>query len=446
MSSRFTANIVYRSNIHSKLFARYTSTPLGHLLFSTTKLQKPALNSDALSHPMANHNKSVGLWLLTCSGLVFGMVVVGGLTRMTKSGLSMTDWKFQGGLPPLTQSEWQAEFLKYQQFPEFQRVNQHISLTAFKRIYRWEYAHRMYGRLLGCAFTLPLLYYALRRRLNPALYSRLGLLLALGGGQGLVGWWMVRSGLHAEGNATHNDLPRVSPYRLATHLGFAFVLYALLMYNGLSVFSQRAAAQHLLRQSGCAAEARMGGADQLQMYRVAVRGMATLALSTALMGGFVAGNEAGLVYNEWPRMGLGLVPSDLVNPYIESPWRNLFENSTTVQFAHRNLAYATVLGSVALLAYTRRLSVAGRVGGHVVVAAGALMGVTLMQATLGVVTLVHYVPIALASLHQAGSMTVLGMSVWLMFLSRRRGYCASRKLMDQVRRSGKPAFLQSMCI
>jgi len=310
----------------------------------------------------------------------------------------------------------------------------------FKRIYAWEYGHRMYGRLIGCAFTLPLIYYALRRRLNPAMYGRLALLLGLGGSQGLIGWWMVRSGLSESGNATYNDLPRVSPYRLATHLGFAFALYSLLLYNGLAVFAQRSSARSLL--SAC--EAQCQGVHSA--YRAAVLSLFGVTFSTAMMGAFVAGNEAGLVYNEWPRMGLGFVPSDLVNPYIDAKWRNAFENSSAVQFLHRSLAYATVLGSVALWLCTLRLARTGAVSQSVRSVSGALMGVSLMQSTLGVLTLVNYVPISLASLHQAGSMTVLGMSVWLLFLARKGGYGASGTLMQQVKRAGKPAFMQTMCI
>eukprot|EP01084_Bolivina_argentea_P231512 390406_1 len=204
-------NIIYRSNLHNRLVGRYNAHRYTNVFFTTSvKSVKNQTMHDTALLMEPNHNKSVGIWLLTCSGLVFGMVVIGGLTRLTKSGLSMTDWKFHGGFPPLTQEKWENEFAKYQQFPEFKRINQDMTLSEFKKIYFWEYSHRMYGRFIGLAFTLPLIYYAGRGYISPQLYKRLGVLFVLGASQGLVGWWMVKSGLKEEGNRTYNDLPRVS--------------------------------------------------------------------------------------------------------------------------------------------------------------------------------------------------------------------------------------------
>ena len=244
---------------------------------------------------------------------------------------------------------------------------------------------------------------------------------------------MVKSGLKEGGNNTYNDLPRVSPYRLATHLGFAFVLYIGLLYNGMYVYSQRAAVKSLVSNLE-----RHGVPNA---YRMSVYAMGLTALSTAMMGAFVAGNEAGLVYGEWPKMGTGYIPSDLINPYIEQKWRNLFENSTMVQFVHRNLAYCTVIGSVLLFVYTKRLDRMGMITKNVLYASGSLMGLSLMQSTLGILTLINQIPISLASLHQTGSLTVLGCAVWLLFLSRRSGYGASVKLREQLMAKGKPSFL-----
>lgn len=247
---------------------------------------------------------------------------------------------------------------------------------------------------------------------------------------------MVRSGLNEEGNQTYNDLPRVSPYRLATHLTMAFILYSGLLYNGMLVWSRRGAVTSMLNKLSIeTAEGAPRG------YRLCAGAMAATAASTAIMGAFVAGNEAGLVYNEWPRMGLGFIPSDLRNPYLEPKWRNWFENSTAIQFIHRNLAYCTVAGSIALFVYTRRLCTAQRLTQNLLFASGTLMAAGLMQSTLGILTLIHYIPIPLASMHQAGSMTVLGAAIWLLFLSRRSGYAASSKLMNQLIRNGKPSFL-----
>lgn len=248
---------------------------------------------------------------------------------------------------------------------------------------------------------------------------------------------MVRSGLKQEGNETYNDLPRVSPYRLATHLGFAFVLYIGLMYNGMYVYSQRNMIKSLLSELEI-----IGGAQGVSNgYRMSVYGMSILTLATALMGAFVAGNEAGLVYNEWPKMGLGYIPSDIINPYIKPKWRNIFENSTMIQFIHRNLAYITVASSIGLFIYTKRMDKLGLITKNVLYASGSLMSLSLLQSTLGILTLINYIPISLASMHQAGSLTVLGCAVWLSFLCRRNGYGASQKLMSQIMKNGKPSFL-----
>ena len=311
-----------------------------------------------------------------------------------------------------------------------------MTLKEFKTIYWWEYSHRMYGRFIGLAFTVPLIYYSIKRYISPQLYKRLGVLFGLGASQGFIGWWMVRSGLKEEGNETYNDLPRVSPYRLATHLGFAFVLYVGLMYNGMYIYSQRNMIKSLL--SKLEINSFHGVSNG---YRMSVYGMSFLTLITALMGAFVAGNEAGLVYNEWPKMGLGYIPSDLVNPYIEPKWRNIFENSTMIQFIHRNLAYCTVISSVGLFLYTKRLDKLGLITKNVLYASGSLMSLSLLQSTLGILTLINYIPISLASMHQAGSLTVLGCAVWLLFLSRKNGYGASKKLMSQITNNGKPSFL-----
>ena len=247
---------------------------------------------------------------------------------------------------------------------------------------------------------------------------------------------MVRSGLKEEGNQTYNNLPRVSPYRLATHLGFAFVLYIGLIYNGMYIYSQRNMVKSVLSELDI-----IGSQGVAKGYRMSVYGMGLLTLATALMGAFVAGNEAGLVYNEWPKMGLGYIPSDIINPYIEPKWRNIFENSTMIQFIHRNLAYLTVVSSVGLFIYTKRLDRLGMVTKNVLYASGSLMSLSLLQSTLGILTLINYIPISLASMHQAGSLTVLGCAVWLLFLSRKNGYGASKKLMSQIMRNGKPSFL-----
>ena len=347
---------------------------------------------------------AVGYWLLGCGGLVAGMVSVGGLTRLTRSGLSMTDWKIQGGLPPMTADEWQREFERYKRFPEWQQ-RQSMTVEDFKFIYFWEYGHRMLGRVVGVAFGVPLAYFWSRGRLTPWLKPRLLGLLGLGGTQGLVGWWMVRSGLDTAllPERQRQDV-RVSPYRLATHLSLAFTSYTGLVWCGLEVLKPAAAIQ----------VGALGRAHAARLAPLAI-GAAALTFTTALSGAFVAGNDAGCAYNTWPYMiddrDIGgdatFAPPwrDLVE--LEPKWRNLFENTAATQFDHRSLAYATsaavaTLGAAALAggpvralpAHARYFLGAGAV---------ALVG----QVSLGVATLLCYVPVPLAAAHQAGSLVLL---------------------------------------
>ncbi|ETO27953.1 cytochrome c oxidase assembly protein cox15 [Reticulomyxa filosa] len=208
---------------------------------------------------------------------------------------SQTDWSFQGGLPPLNEEDWKQEFEKYKQFPEFKRNpnREDFSLRDFKKIYLFEYTHRMYGRFIGLAFSVPLVYFVATGRigLSSPLMRNLGLLFALGGTQGLIGWWMVKSGLKDEGNQTWNNLPKVSPYRLATHLGMAFTIFVLLLYNGLHVYASRKQVTNIINELGVA---RVNVPDS---FRYSLYGMLGFAFSTAMMGAFVAGNEANVTFN-----------------------------------------------------------------------------------------------------------------------------------------------------
>lgn len=369
-------------------------------------------------------------------------------------------------MPPLTQSEWEFEFDKYKQYPEFQRSQFHstFTLSDFQKIYFWEYSHRMYGRLIGFAFTLPLGYYIYKGYINRSMYSRLFGLFALGASQGLIGWWMVRSGLFETGNNTYNNLPKVSPYRLSTHLTFAFLIYGLLLWNGMGIYAKRNSllqkivefnSKQLKQHSGSSNKSgniNINIGNELELidlhsnniplgFRNSIKSMGLITFMTVIMGAFVAGNEAGLVYNEWPKMGLGLIPTDLINEFIEPKWKNLFENSSAVQFVHRNLAYATVLGFVALHLYSMRLVNLNKMTPYLRYATGIVAGASLAQATLGVFTLINYVPVYLASLHQMGSLTVLTGAIWLMFLTRRQSLCHSQRLMKQLIKNGKPKFL-----
>ncbi|KAJ8599588.1 hypothetical protein CTAYLR_004702 [Chrysophaeum taylorii] len=325
-------------------------------------------------------DKPVGYWLLGCGGLVAGMVSVGGLTRLTRSGLSMTDWKLQGSLPPATKEDWEAEFERYKQFPEWEQ-RKSMSLDEFKTIYWWEYGHRMFGRVVGVAFCAPLVYFGMQGRLR-GLEPRLAALLGLGATQGLVGWWMVRSGLDESARASPREI-RVSPYRLATHLGLAFSTYSLLVWTSLDVLSPARPT-----------------AIPTALKPLAVAS-ATLVFATALSGAFVAGNDAGRAFNTFPKMDGHWVPPDLLA--LSPVYRNFGENAATVQFDHRLLALASTcaVGALALAPKPASLPPA------FTLASTAAGGLLLAQVSLGVATLLLYVPVPLAATHQLGSLALL---------------------------------------
>lgn len=333
--------------------------------------------------------KILAAWLLVGCALVASIVVLGGVTRLTGSGLSMVAWEpVSGAVPPLSAEAWGEEFARYQDSPQYRSVNQGMSLVEFKRIFWFEYAHRLLGRVIGLVFLLPFLYFLARRMIPPALIPRLLLMLALGGAQGLLGWWMVKSGLV--------DIPRVSAYRLTAHLVLAVTVYALMLWTALS----------LLRAPG--------GSDppaRLGRWSGAVLG---LAGATLISGGFVAGLRAGLIYNTFPKMGERWVPAELLD--LSPWWRNPFENMVTAQFDHRVLAVSLLLGVATLwwACSTARVEGPARVWAH------ASLAAVLLQLGLGVVTLLRFVPISLAALHQANALVVVTALLGLTFELRRR--------------------------
>ncbi len=363
-------------------------------------LQTPIRSlSSAPAAPSTDSTKPLAYWLFGVSALVAGMVTVGGVTRLTRSGLSMTDWKLQGSLPPMTPEEWEVEFARYKTFPEWQQ-RKSMTVEEFKYIYFWEYGHRMFGRLIGLAFVVPGVYFAARGKIPKQFYPRMGLLFGLGGGQGLIGWWMVKSGL--EMDPQQKKEIRVSPYRLATHLGMAFTTYTALIWTAMDFYNPANKAKEVATKLS---------QEVLQVARksrkFALHNVALVAL-TVMSGAFVAGNDAGNAYNTWPKMGDDWIPSEITEmvPF----WKNLFENTATVQFDHRMLAYST-LSAIALMywkaktalngAYWANLPKWSRIGYRAV----GLMGVA--QVGLGISTLLMYVPIPLAAAHQFGSLTLL---------------------------------------
>ena len=332
------------------------------------------MNQPYSAPPLHSYDRALVWWLYGMAGLVAIMVVIGGITRLTGSGLSMVEWRpLIGILPPLTEAEWLRVFTLYQSSPEYQQVNMDMDLAGFKVIFFWEYVHRVWGRLLGLAFGLPLLFFWLKRRIPRGYGLPLLCLLALGGFQGVIGWWMVTSGL------VNN--PAVSQYRLATHLSMALIILVLLLWTALNLRFGRSK-----RPSGHAA---------VTLLLVAL---------TIIAGAFVAGMDAGLLYNEYPMMGGGLVPIE----YGENGLSDPFDNPASAQFHHRWIAVLAVLAVAGLWVSGLRKGLRGLV--HIMAA------VVSSQFLLGLTTLLLGVPVWAGALHQAGA--VLLLSVVLVVVHR----------------------------
>lgn len=322
-------------------------------------------------------------WLFLVAAMVLAMAVIGAVTRLTESGLSITEWRpVAGAVPPLSVDDWQGEFTRYQATPEYQKKNLGMTLDEFKRIYFWEWVHRFWGRLIGLAFALPLLVFWLRGWLGARTTWWCFVLLALGGAQGFVGWFMVQSGLI--------DRPSVSHYRLALHLGCAALLYAGLIALAIHVRG---------RAMGKRVEGPPAG-PWLRAHGV----LALLTLATTIVwGAFVAGLDAGLIYNEFPTMGTGrLMPVEMW--HMTPAWINLFENHAAVQFTHRCLAAATVLAVLSLSAHALLVDQRGWIF-------PVLAVLVLCQAGLGIATLLTGVHLHVAVMHQAMGFVLLGAMV-----------------------------------
>lgn len=317
--------------------------------------------------------RAIAAWLLAVAGLVFVMVVVGGITRLTESGLSIVRWEpVSGVLPPIGDAAWEAEFAAYKSSPQYRLVNEGMSLADFKSIYFWEYVHRLLGRIIGLAFALPLLWFAARRAIPRGYGWKLVALLALGGLQGAIGWWMVASGLV--------DRPDVSHIRLAVHLLAALAIFGALLWVALDLL--RLAAEPEARPA--------------RMPTAAIW-MLSLLFLQFLFGAYVAGLDAGYAYSSWPRMGDEWFPADA--PMLE-PWlRNFADNPIMVQFVHRWLAFA-VAAAVLVVARNAWLRGYGE-------AAATLAGAVLLQILLGILTLLTGVELWIAAAHQAAAVLLL---------------------------------------
>ncbi len=333
------------------------------------------------------HARAIRLWLYAVAALVVAMVLVGGATRLTKSGLSITEWKpVMGVLPPLGEAQWQAAFDKYQAIPQYHALNAGMNLAAFKTIYWWEWTHRLLGRLIGAAFLLPFLWFLWRGLVAPALRPRLWFIFGLGALQGAVGWWMVASGLAGR--------VEVSQYRLATHLILACAIYVALLWTARQLGEQSASAF----PAPLAREGRVGARIRLSAVVLLV-----LVLAQIYLGALVAGLRAGYVYNTWPLIDSALVPDSARLFFVTPAWRNFFENTLTVQFDHRMLAYVIFAGAL-----LHALDVARTVkAAPVRTGAFMLLGAVTLQIVLGIFTLLWRVALPLALAHQAMAMLVL---------------------------------------
>jgi heme a synthase len=341
-----------------------------------------------ISFLSSDRSKPVAIWLLVVAAMVLAMVIVGGATRLTDSGLSITEWKpVTGALPPLSEADWGAEFARYQKIPQYSQLNAGMSLADFKAIYWWEWSHRLLGRLTGVVFFLPFVWFAARRQLPRRLFIRLGGIFVLGGLQGLVGWWMVASGL--------SHRVSVAPERLMVHLGLAFALLGLLLWTALDAWAG-AARQTLPSPWGRRAAGLLG-----------------LIYLQVLLGALVAGNDAGLIYNDWPLMNGALVPDDYAGPSL---WATLAHSQGAVQLHHRIVAYVLTLVAVAIGWAAWRSNYLARESKLLAV---AVAGGVVLQAILGVVTLVLRAPVGLSIAHQLAAALVLTLAVAFAWRVRR---------------------------
>lgn len=336
------------------------------------------------------YDRQIAGWLTLCAIVVFGMILLGGVTRLTNSGLSMVEWKpLMGAIPPLSEQAWQETFDKYKAFPEYQKVNRGMDLDGFKSIFMYEYLHRLLGRLIGVLFFFPMLYFMVRQRVPAGLQPKLWLLFILGGCQGLLGWYMVKSGLV--------DNPRVSQYRLAAHMGLAVAIYAYMLWLVFDLLLGRP---------------ERGGVDRPLSGTSLV--LVGLVYCMILSGALVAGTDAGFAYSTWPLMGPSFFPPGL---YAGDPaWLDAFEDITTIQFNHRMFAYflALVTTVFAVVAWCRVPVPRVRLGAVLIVLALCL------QVVLGISTLLLHVPVSLAAAHQGGAVLLLSAALFLAHGLRRQ--------------------------
>ena len=342
--------------------------------------------------PSAALSRALGWWLLLCAVMVFAMILIGGVTRLTESGLSIVQWQpLAGATPPLTQADWQTLYDQYRRTPEYAQVNYGMTLEDFKSIFWLEYIHRLWGRLIGLVFALPALAFFAKGAIRGAARWQIPVLFLLGGAQGALGWFMVKSGLVAD--------PRVSPYRLAAHLLLAVGLYGWLLWLALD---------RLWPNPGWAAPTARDA-----KLRGLLHGLCTLILLTILSGAFVAGLDAGLTYNTFPLMDGRFVPAGygLLAPW----WHNLFENIPAVQFNHRWLAIFTALCIIAYCLKAQQADLPKSARASI----NGLLAMALIQPTIGIATLLLVVPVWLGALHQAVAIALFTCALVSLYCLRR---------------------------
>ncbi|HVG51225.1 MAG TPA: COX15/CtaA family protein [Xanthobacteraceae bacterium] len=347
-------------------------------------MTQPSITLSHVDTPeRGNHARAIRLWLFAVAALVFVLVIVGGATRMTESGLSITEWRPATGIiPPFSEPAWQAEFEKYQTIPQYTQRNFGMTLSAFKTIYWWEWTHRFLARLVGVAFLLPFLFFLWRGWIGRDMAAKLAVIFGLGALQGAVGWWMVASGL--------SERTSVSQYRLAVHLTLASLIFAALIWAALRI-----------------GEKREGSASVPARLRWGGRLLLILVFFQIYLGALVAGLRAGLSYNTWPLIDGAFIP-DAERMLFETPlWRNFFENTLTVQFNHRMMAYTLLIVAILHAIDMARNAPYGAATQSAIVLCGAIT----VQALVGIFTLLTQAPIDLALIHQAVAMGVLAVAV-----------------------------------
>lgn len=339
-------------------------------------------------------NKHIIIWLLTGCLFIYCLVVVGGLTRLTHSGLSITDWHFMGSFPPLTENQWMERFAKYQESPEFQKVNFYMTLEEFKPIFLWEYIHRMIGRTMMYVFAIGFIYFLLKKKITKDMWPKMALLFVMGAMQAIIGWWMVYSGLQSK--------PAVSHYRLATHLISAFTLFAFTFWFALSLIYPK-------EENTEMSEGKKLRIPVILFFITLV----TQIIFGAFTAGYVEGDASkvrpGHIFNNWPKMGEGWIPEQV---YMKDGFfANVFENASGIQFTHRMLALLLVILVIYIWNRSSKLKLNKFQYNGITF---LIYGLTI-QFILGVLTLIYQVPVVMGALHQSGAFFLFAISIFLIF-------------------------------